>query len=97
MTQAECVKQDFLSDIAHGDRFYANTRGKRDSVKAFKWTLVTALHAKHLGGREERNFRTCLFYWVDTFVFEDGSVLTIRMEEENGRTILSTARISEGS
>lgn len=96
-TFAGCAKLGFESNVAHGRRFYANTPDKRNAVRAFKWELISNLKAKHLGGREERNFRTCLFYWVDTFVFEDGSVLTIRMEEENGRTILSTARISEGS
>ncbi len=96
-TFAGCAKLGFESNVAHGRRFYANTPDKRNAVRAFKWELISNLKAKHLGGREERNFRTCLFFWVDTFLFEDNSILIVKTEEENGRTILSTARISEGS
>ena len=34
-------------------------------------------------------------FYANTFLFEDNSILVVKTEEENGRTTLSTARISE--
>ena len=88
-TYAWYAKQGFESNVALGRRFYANTPKKRNALNAFKWNLVSNINAKHIGGREERNSRTCQIYWVDMFVFEDESALFIMTEKENGRTTVT--------
>lgn len=85
-TKAVYAKELYAIEFERLGTFYANTKEKRDAFKAFEFELITELDASYRSGAVE--WRDATAFYVEHFVFLDGSELEVWHRTENSHIAL---------